>query len=189
MFKRILVPTDGSERAEHAARAAIELARFLQAEIVALYVYQSLSAINTSPFTVKPLPISEETYATIQRATAEKILSLVDAAAQEAGVRCTSLAVENESAARAIVSVAESSETPCDLVFIGAHGRGVVAQSILGSVTTKVQSLCTIPVLVYRDGSASASKAKRKAKASVAAKTTSINKVVEKVTKKKSLAK
>jgi nucleotide-binding universal stress UspA family protein len=175
MFKRILVPTDGSERAEHSARAAIELAHFLHAEIVALYVYQTLSSINADPFTIQPLPISEKTYAKIQRATAKKILSVVDAAAHEAGVRCTSLAIEHESAARAIVAVAESAETPCDLVFIGSHGRGVVAQSILGSVTTKVQSLCSIPVLVYRDGISSVLKAKK----------TSTKKEDRNVTKKK----
>jgi nucleotide-binding universal stress UspA family protein len=164
MFKRILIPTDGSERAEHSARAAIELAHFLKAEVVALYVYQSLSSINLDPFTVTPLPITEKTYAKIQRATAKKILSVVDVAAHQAGVRCTSLAVENESAARAIIAIAESEEMPCDLVFMGSHGRGVVAQSILGSVTTKVQSLCTIPVLVYRDSISSASKTKKKTK-------------------------
>lgn len=164
MFKRILVPTDGSERAENSARAAIELANFLHAEIVVLYVYPSLSAMNSDPFTVRPLPISEKTYAKIQLDTAKKILSVVDSAAHAAGVRCTSLAMEHESAARAIVEVAESRETPCDLVFIGSHGRGVVAQTILGSVTTKVQSLCTVPVLVYRDAISSVPKAKSKTK-------------------------
>jgi Universal stress protein family len=62
MFKRILVPTDGSARSDHAARAAIELARFLDASIVALYVYYPLRVIAAEPFVAEPAMIPEKAY-------------------------------------------------------------------------------------------------------------------------------
>jgi nucleotide-binding universal stress UspA family protein len=151
VFKRILVPTDGSARAEHAARAAIELARHLNAAIVALYVYRPLKTLQTDPFTVLPIDIAERDYVKKQKENAKAILEVIDIAAREAGVKHTLKVVEDESPARAIVAAARSPEAPCDLVFIGSHGRGVIAQTILGSVTTKVQAMCSVPVLVYRD--------------------------------------
>jgi nucleotide-binding universal stress UspA family protein len=151
VFKRILVPTDGSPRAEHAARAAIELAKYLDAAIVAIYVYLPLKTLATDPFTVFAPAMTAQEYKKMQLRAAAGYLGVIEDAARAAGVKCTTRAIENESAARAIVAVAQSPDAPCDLVFIGSHGRGVVAQTILGSVTTKVQALCTVPVLVYRD--------------------------------------
>lgn len=151
MFKRILVPTDGSVRAEHAARAAIELAKFLDASIVSLYVYPPFHVVVTEPYMVSPDLISEKAYAKVQRSAAKRYLGVIDKAAHEAGVSCTSLCIENDSPAAAIVATAVSTDAPCDLVFIGSHGRSVFSQLFLGSVTTKVQTMCDVPVLVYRD--------------------------------------
>ena len=151
MFKRILVPTDGSVRSEHSARAAIELAKFLDASIVALYVYPPLRIYPTEPFIAVPELISEKAYAKAQQKAAQRYLGVIDKAALAAGVRCASLGIEHDSPAAAIVETAASGDAPCDLIFIGSHGRGVFSQMLLGSVTTKVQALCDIPVLVYRD--------------------------------------
>jgi nucleotide-binding universal stress UspA family protein len=151
MFKRILVPTDGSARSEHAARAAIELARFLDASIVALYVYYPLRVIAAEPFVAKAEMIPEKAYNKGQQKAAKQFLGIIDRAAHDAGVPCTSLCVESESVAAAIVDAAAAPDAPCDLIFIGSHGRNLFSQTILGSVTTKVQAMCAIPVLVYRD--------------------------------------
>ena len=91
MFKRILVPTDGSARAEHSARAAIELARFLDASIIALYVYPPLHIYPSEPFIAVPELISEDAYSAAQKKAAKRYLNVIDKAAGEAGVRCTSL--------------------------------------------------------------------------------------------------
>lgn len=151
MFKRILVPTDGSSRSEHSARAAIELARFLDASIVALYVYYPLRVIAAEPFVAQPAMIPETAYVKGQQQAAKRYLGVINRAAKEANVHCTSRCVEHESIAAAIVEAASSPEEPCDLIFIGSHGRNLFSQMILGSVTTKVQAMCEIPVLVYRD--------------------------------------
>jgi nucleotide-binding universal stress UspA family protein len=159
MFKRILVPVDGSARSEHAAYAAIELASFLRAKIVALYVYPSLEAAQMDPFTVRPSTLSAAAFREQQRLGAMSALAIVERAAEKLNVPIKTMAVESESVARTIVATAVSASLPCDLVFIGSHGRSVIAQSILGSVTTKVQAMCEVPVLVYRDGKKSAKRA------------------------------
>ena len=151
MFKRILVPTDGSARAEHSALAAIELAKFLDASVVALYVYPPLHIYPTEPFVATPELISAEAYAKVQQKAAKRYLGAIVKAAEAAGVPCTPLGIEHDSPAAAIVETASAADAPCDLIFIGSHGRGVVSQFFLGSITTKVQASCDIPVLVYRD--------------------------------------
>lgn len=151
MFKRILVPTDGSARAEHSALAAIELAKFLDASVVALYVYPPLHIYPTEPFVATPALISPEAYAKVQQKTARRYLDTIVKAAEAAGVPCMPLGIEHDSPAAAIVETASAADAPCDLIFIGSHGRGVVSQFFLGSITTKVQASCDIPVLVYRD--------------------------------------
>jgi len=156
MFKRILVPTDGSLRSEHSARAAVELAKFLDAAVVGLYVYPLFFISATEPFVASPSLISAEAYEAEQQKAARKYLSVIEQAAQEAGVKCHAFGMAADSPAAAIVATASSADAPCDLIFIGAHGRGLFSQMILGSVTTKVQAMCDIPVLVYRDPKSSA---------------------------------
>ncbi len=151
MFKRILVPIDGSPRAEHAARAAIDLAKFHSAAIVALYVYPTFHLMVAEPFVASPELFSLDAYVAAQQKVAAQYLSVVEQAAGDAGVNCTALSLSGDSAATAIVATASAEDVPCDLIFIGAHGRGLFSQMILGSVTTKVQAMCAIPVLVYRD--------------------------------------
>ena len=50
--------------------------------------------------------------------------------------------------AQSIAKLAE--EGKFDLVVMGARGHGDVANLVLGSVTTKVLALCSVPVLLIR---------------------------------------
>ncbi|MDE2094184.1 MAG: universal stress protein [Burkholderiales bacterium] len=50
--------------------------------------------------------------------------------------------------ADAIARLAESGRF--DLVAMGSHGHGVIANLVLGSVATKVLAQCTTPVLLVR---------------------------------------
>jgi len=63
-------------------------------------------------------------------------------------VRCEAMTAFAESAALKIVEVAAASG--CDLIFMGSHGRSGWGHLLLGSVTNKVLSHATIPVLVHR---------------------------------------
>ena len=52
MYQRILVPTDGSPLSKKAARSAVELARTLGAELVALNVGYELGVLSPRLFTM-----------------------------------------------------------------------------------------------------------------------------------------
>ena len=69
-------------------------------------------------------------------------------AARAAGLACESTTALADSPALTIVEVAEQQQ--CDLIFMGSHGRSGWGQLLLGSVTNKVLSHTSKPVLVHR---------------------------------------
>ena len=121
MFRKILVPTDGSELSGNAVAAAIKLAEENGASLLAL---------------------------TIQPIYRPPMVAEVAARAKTAGVPCTTRVQFDASTWEAIIR--EAREEGCDLIFMASHGRRGMAGLLLGSETQKVLTHCKIPVLVYR---------------------------------------
>ncbi|MBC3885028.1 universal stress protein [Undibacterium griseum] len=147
MYSKILMPTDGSELANASVQAGIDFAKQLNAKVIALFVasnYQYPIYIDIIP----PNTPTEEEYQSAMRTLAESYLQPARDAAKQAGVEFESVIQFNDSPAKEIIHTAQ--QYGCDLIFIGSHGRSGVGQLLLGSTTTKVLSLCNIPVLVHR---------------------------------------
>lgn len=148
MFKKILIPTDGSPLSAQAANAGISFARSIDAEVVALHVTQPFSATIGFDGMAAAYAITDEDYDQAAAEQAEKYLKQVMDRADTAGVKAESHAVSNFNVAEGVVQAA--SENGCDLIFIGSHGRSGLSRLLLGSVTAKVLSLAHCAVLVYR---------------------------------------
>jgi nucleotide-binding universal stress UspA family protein len=147
MYKTILIPTDGSELSAAAAQAGIELARQCGADVISVFIapeYQYPISVEIIP----PNYPSEEEYRASMRKHGEEYLSPIRSAAEAEKLRYRDIVAFSNKTAQKLIEVAE--ENDCDLIFIGSHGRGGLQQLLLGSVTSKVLSLCEIPVLVYR---------------------------------------
>jgi nucleotide-binding universal stress UspA family protein len=69
-------------------------------------------------------------------------------AAQQAGVSCDTIQVEDAQPYRAIIAAA--ADRGCDLICMASHGRSGLSAVLLGSVTNKVLAHTKIPVLVWR---------------------------------------
>ncbi|OWT75378.1 MULTISPECIES: universal stress protein [unclassified Achromobacter] len=148
MFKKILIPTDGSPLSAQAANAGVCFARSVGAEVVALYVTQPFAATIGFDGMAAAYAITDEDYEKASAEQSSRYLKSVLDRAETAGVKATSRAVSNFNVADGIVQAAE--ETGCDLIFIGSHGRSGLSRLLLGSVTAKVLSLAHTGVLVYR---------------------------------------
>jgi nucleotide-binding universal stress UspA family protein len=148
MFKKILIPTDGSPLSAQAANAGVCFARSVGAEVVALYVTQPFAATIGFDGMAAAYAITDEDYEKASAEQSTRYLKSVLDRAETAGVKATSRAVSNFNVADGIVQAAE--ETGCDLIFIGSHGRSGLSRLLLGSVTAKVLSLAHTGVLVYR---------------------------------------
>jgi nucleotide-binding universal stress UspA family protein len=148
LYKRILVPVDGSPLSSAAARAGIELAKDMDAQVIGLYVAPEFRYLMYGDmFPVNELDEGE--YRQMETKAGEAYLKELQDVADEAKVKFTGKVAFSNFAANEIVETAE--KDGCDLIFIGSHGRGGTAQLLLGSVTTKVLATCQIPVLVYRE--------------------------------------
>ena len=145
MFQRILVPTDGSDLSERAALAAIEFAKSVGAEVVAMTATPAFHAFSADP---EMLEQTREQYAQSSRQSGQQVLDWVSAAARDAGVPCTCVQVVSDDPHDAIISAAR--EHRCDLIAMASHGRRGIKGLLLGSETQKVLVHSAIPVLVYR---------------------------------------
>lgn len=148
MFKKVLIPTDGSSLSGQAANAGVSFARSVGAEVVALYVGQPFAATIGFDGMAAAYAITDEDYEKASAEQAKKYLQAVVDRAETAGVKVSSEAVTNFNVADGIVDAA--TKHGCDLIFMGSHGRSGLSRLLLGSVTAKVLSLAQVAVLVYR---------------------------------------
>lgn len=148
MFKKILIPTDGSPLSAQAANKGVCFARQIGAEVVALYVTQPFAATVGFDGMAAAYAITDEDYDKTANEQAQQYVKAVLDRAETAGVKATGKVVSNFNVADGLVQAA--TEEGCDLIFIGSHGRSGLSRLLLGSVTIKVLSLAKTAVLVYR---------------------------------------
>ena len=144
MFRRILVPTDGSDITKNAVDVAIGMARAMGARLYTLSVKEPFpySAISE----MQPVPPQE--FYDAQERIANARVQQVREACTAAGQTCEAHTIEALHPWEAIIDHAKRQE--CDLVVMASHGRRGVSALLLGSETQKVLTHTTIPVLIVR---------------------------------------
>ena len=138
MYKRILVPTDGSEFAKKAESHALFVAKLTGAEIIAL-------SVSENHF-IDGISITEEVEQLNQilRDCCEKDLKEFGDMNKD-GIKISSI-IKEGSPANVILDVAI--EEDVDLIVIGSSGKSGFDRFILGSVSDKVVNAAKCPVLV-----------------------------------------
>jgi nucleotide-binding universal stress UspA family protein len=147
MFNRILVPTDGSELSANAVKAAVSLAKSLNASLVAVHV-MPLFAAMVYPEAVMYSALTQEDFNKETDEEANKALAAASAEAQSAGVTCKGVKNRFDQPYLGILEAAKSND--CDVIVMASHGRRGVKALVLGSETHKLLTHSKIPVLVYR---------------------------------------
>ena len=147
MFKHILVPTDGSQFSQEAARRAASMAKENGARVTALYVKTPAPPHYWSHVLWTNLP-DPASYDDFSEKESQEALATIDGICLESGVNCTKVTRTNEHIYQAIIDAA--TEHTCDLIFMASHGRRGIDALVLGSETHKVLTHSKIPVLVFR---------------------------------------
>jgi nucleotide-binding universal stress UspA family protein len=147
MYKKMLIPTDGSAFSTSVALAGVEFARQIEAEIIGLFVAPEFQ-LPVYVEVIPPTTPDDQQYRVSMQKAGENYLQVIRDTAQAAGLSFSGLVTFSDATAQEIAHQAE--ESHCDLIFMGSHGRSGWGQLLLGSVTTKVLSTCEIPVLVHR---------------------------------------
>lgn len=142
LFRRILVPLDGSDLAEGALRPAVGLAERFGASLIALRVVPKPLDL-TSIYGMPGVEIRGRGHQErVQDATAY-LAALAD---RHSGVPVEVHVVESSGAADGVVNSARALEA--DLVVLSSRGRGGMTRVVIGSVADKVIRGTTRPVLV-----------------------------------------
>lgn len=142
MYKKILMPTDGSAASANAIREGLEVAKSMGAEVTFLYAIENLnSALWISPESV---PYGIELMEDLKKVGNEALNRAIEVA-KTAGVPAQSKLVE----LRPVDAILQTAKD-FDMVVMGTHGRSGLDRFMLGSVTEAVLHRCEKPVLVLR---------------------------------------
>jgi nucleotide-binding universal stress UspA family protein len=148
MYRKILLPTDGSPISRKAVKQGIALAKQIGAKVVGFFSPEDYRAMTTFSDFPAPGLISEKVYQAQAKAAAEKQLGFVEKSAKAAGVAYEGYYLISIAPWQAIIEAAKNKK--CDLIIMGSHGRSGLAGIVLGSQATKVLTHSKVPVLITR---------------------------------------
>jgi nucleotide-binding universal stress UspA family protein len=145
MWKKILVPTDGSELAGKAVAEAVDYARMAGAGVVAFSVAQPYPLL---PAVDGAMMIDPAVDSTEMQQVAQEAVDAVASIARAAGVKCETHTALSFLPYEEIIRASE--EYQCDAIFMASHGRRGLSRLIAGSQTQKVLAYAKVPVVVLR---------------------------------------
>ncbi len=147
MFKHILIPLDGSNIAEKAVPAAVELASKFHSQLTIVHVLTNLPQILQDEEKDHD-DLFDRVHDTAHE-SAEKYLQEQKEKLLAQGVPVVHYqVVDGRSPADAILSVAELQRA--DSIVMSTHGRSGINRWVFGSVAEKVLRGANVPVVLVR---------------------------------------
>jgi nucleotide-binding universal stress UspA family protein len=137
-MNRILIATDGSDGAWTAVEDGVALAFETDADVVFVTVRHDAPLLGDTNYQRK---------LTAQLARARETLEHAEGEARRYGVAFESEILEGDPA-RCIADAAHHRDA--DLVVVGSRGHGAIASALIGSVSRKLLTTSSVPVMVVR---------------------------------------
>ncbi len=154
LIKHVLLATDGSENALHAASFAADMARMVGAEMTIMTVHnEDAIMLNAMGPALWPGTVP---YSAMQP---EEIRSAVEANGDETIIAPTAQACSDRAQLRPSVQLwGHAAEEICrwagdndvDIIFLGTRGRSSFTKLLLGGVSSQVASHAPCPVTLVR---------------------------------------
>ena len=153
-IKKILYATDLSKNSTFAFRYATTLAEALDAKITVLYVLPVVDSAMEVPIITQ---MGEEQYYKLREERSREVIEGIKTKLGEFSQKelkglpgenelVSSILVHEGDAVDEILKTAEKLNS--DIIILGAHGKGILSHTFLGSVSEKVLRQSTRPVLV-----------------------------------------
>ena len=139
LYKKILVPLDGSKCSERALIEATILAKQCDAKIIGLYV------LPFSPISYREVRIAKEK----MYDEAKQNLTKLNTAVEKKGVKMQQKILEGNPG-ELISNYANQSKNKVDLVMMGSRGRGGLKETFLGSVSNYVMHKTKVPIMIIK---------------------------------------
>lgn len=141
MYKRILVPVDGSAASLNGLKEAVGLAKATGARLRILHVVDGLAFVGEHGGFVSDTAVF--------RKSGEEMLAKIMPRVQQQ-VRADSIVVENVSGRASDSIIDMTKEWRADLIIMGTHGRRGVNRLIFGSDAELVIRTAPVPVMLVR---------------------------------------
>ncbi len=145
MYKRILVPIDGSDTGRRGLKEAIALATEQKATLCLLHV------TNDFPFMSEmPMAFDFEKYREEMQQHGRNLLEDGKKLAVSLGLEVETLLHDLKGGRVADAILQEVTSAGCDLIVIGTHGHRGFRRALLGSDAESVLRESPVPVLLVR---------------------------------------
>jgi len=143
MYKRILVPVDGSPVSTRGLDEAIRLATLTGASIRLVHVLdQMVFMTGLETYTLDVMGILKE--------AGERIVQDMKARVVAGGVDVTTFVSDPLPGRVCDVVIEQAREFDADLIVVGTHGRRGVGRMLIGSDAEQIVRMATVPVLLVR---------------------------------------
>ena len=157
MYKKILVPIDGSPASNLGLNEAIRLAKDQCAKLRLFHLVDEYIAVS-SPDGMA-FSNTDDLFDAL-RQSGKKIIEKAEALARRNGLTPESVMLESFGGRAADFIVQQANKWGADLIVLGTHGRRGVKRLVMGSDAEQVVRTTRVPVLLVR--SKAASRASRK---------------------------
>jgi len=138
VYKKIIVPLDGSKYSEKALQRAGDLADAFNAKIILIYVVEKSAPINL---------LDRKEYLELLRKFGNKVLNNATSVLSKRGITGKKILKEGN-IVNEIEKIVKSEK--CDLIIVGNKGLGSVARFLLGSVSNKIAQTSSCSVLIVK---------------------------------------
>lgn len=160
MYRRILVPVDGSDASMRGLTHAVGLATDQKAQLRILHVVDDLMM---APAMMEPTGAADLAYILDSlRAEGKQVLQEAAAVAKKGGARVETAQVESRGRTVSDVILADAKRSKCDVIVMGTHGRRGLNRLLLGSDAERVLRDSPVPVLLTRQTAKRRAAPKRK---------------------------
>jgi nucleotide-binding universal stress UspA family protein len=143
MYKRILVPVDGSETSNRAVVAGLQMARENGGRLRLIHALDELAYLTGYEYSADLLQAARD--------QGGRVLTEALGMAQSAGVPADSKLIETAGRRLGEIVAEEARNWEADLVVVGTHGRRGMSRLLLGSGAEQVLRLAPVPVLAVRN--------------------------------------
>ena len=144
MYKRILVPIDGSTASMTGLQEATRLAKSSGGKLRILHVVDGIAFVDFHGAFMPDLDKFRE--------SGNKLVKDVMARVRKQNVRADSVVVENMTGRAADTIVKEAKKFDAQVIVMGTHGRRGLNRLVLGSDAEIVLREAPVPVLLVRSG-------------------------------------
>lgn len=148
MYKNFLIATDGSELAQKAVKAGLELAKSLGSAVTLVTVTERWPVVEIAAQAEMGVKDPVGQFEALAEKGARSTLAAATEIATEIGLECAEVHVKDQAPASGIVETAR--EVSADLIVLASHGRRGLEKMMLGSVANEVLAHSKVPVLIVR---------------------------------------